>query len=105
MCDAVVVPSKSENEKEMNRVLAPVSTVTSPKPVPGDAFGGTSERPLRSAKYVIWPAKAVDAKRTTAPKNSRKTLMFIPPSGWIVWTSICYREASIKFSVHSCRGK
>src|ERR1017187_6918007 len=40
MCDAVVVPSKSENEKEMNRVLAPVSTVTSPKPIPVDAFRG-----------------------------------------------------------------
>src|ERR1035438_607963 len=75
MCDAVEVPSRPENDTETDRELATVSTVTSAKPVAGLPVGGSSKAPLRSATYIIWLAKAVDAKRTTAPRNSRKTLM------------------------------
>src|SRR5262245_58841660 len=53
MCDAVVVPCKPLNDALTANVCAASSIVTVAKPVPGDAFGGDSAGPERSAPYVI----------------------------------------------------
>ncbi len=56
MCEAVVVPSRPEKVTCTRKVCAVLSNRTSPKPIPGEALGGLSAGPLRSATYRIMSA-------------------------------------------------
>ncbi len=58
MCDAVVVPKRSEKLSFTSNVLAAVLKNTSANPVPGEAFGGLSLGPSRVAEYSITAARS-----------------------------------------------
>src|SRR5947209_1697887 len=78
MCDAVVVPSKPENDMSMDRRLAAVSITTVAKPVPGEAFAGDSFGPDRNTWYVIGVAWAAVAHNIS--NASRRDLFISVPS-------------------------
>jgi hypothetical protein len=67
ICAAVVVPIKPEKSNSTWSVLATLSNVINPVPVPGEALGVTTYSPERSVEILIIVAVAIPGS-TVSPK-------------------------------------
>src|SRR5579872_5854210 len=80
MCDAVVVPTRPENETSMASVCCVESYTTVVSPVPGEVTVGTSAAPVSDALKVCaveWvAAKSKSAGMTTSFKKVNGVLQY-----------------------------